>query len=218
MTMGRFQNLWNGQLYLYGVLVLLSIAGTLLVLHRTAEYGVGLNTSDAVNYLSAARSFANGNGYLMATGEVFQVWPPLFPTLLGAPTVVDIDPLTTGRYLNALAFGFTILLAGVWLSHNVEHKALVVIGTLSLFLAEPLVRISSLFRSEPVYIVFTLLLGMSMSRFLADQNRRSLGLAILWAALATMQRTIGMSLNANTVSLVAWITVKLAFTGGWAGA
>ena len=101
---------------------------------------------------------------------------------------------------------------------DLEHKALVVIGTLSLFLAEPLVRISSLFRSEPVYIVFTLLLGMSMSRFLADQNRRSLGLAILWAALATMQRTIGMSLNANTVSLVAWITVKLAFTGGWAGA
>jgi hypothetical protein len=196
MTIGRLQKLSNSQLYVYGVIILLSIAGILLVLHRTAKYGVGLDTSDAVNYLSAARSFADGDGYLMATGKVLQVWTPLFPTLLGAPSVVGIGPLATGRYLNALAFGFTILLAGVWLSHNVEHKALVALGTLSVVLAESLVGISSLLRTEPVYIVFTLLFCMSMSHFLVDQNRRSLGLAILWAALATIQRPIGVSLIA----------------------
>lgn len=205
MTIDRLQRLSNSQLFLYGLSILLSVAGILLVLHRTAEYGVGLNTSDAVNYLSAAHSFADGDGYLLVTGGPYVKWPPLFPTLLAVPTAVGVDPLTTGRYLNALAFGLSIFLTGKWLIENIEHRSLIVLGVLSVFLAEPLVRMASVLSTEPVYVLLTLLFCLSLSRFLYDQNPKSFGWAILWAALATLQRYIGMSLIAVGGLLILFV-------------
>jgi hypothetical protein len=192
------------------VLAALSLIGVAIVLLCTSSYGVG-TTPDSANYLSAARSLLAGKGYLHSDGTAYTQWTPLFPTLLAALGLLRIEPLLGGRILNALAFGCIILISGR-LFARCTTRVLALMGTLSVLISVPLLYVSVMLWSEPVFVVLTLLFVWTIADFLRSGRRSPLILASLFTALACLERYAGVAvILAGSILILAGMSGSSAW-------
>ena len=184
-------------------IVVLAGLGTAHILVRTATYGAVLN-SDSIVFMSTALNFLEGEGWRYFTGRPLTGWPPLFPLLLAALAWVGVDPLEAGRWINATAFGLTILAAGCWLRSNLRSRLLALAATATLAASLPLTHFASYHITEPLFVLFPLLALIQLASFL---NRRTVWPPLLWAAvftaLAALTRYPGVALIAAGV-LILW--------------
>lgn len=180
---------------LRAVLIVLGLGAVGLALLCTARYGPG-TTPDSASYLSAARSLLAGNGYLYCDDRFYAQWPPLFPTLLALFGLTGVGPLAAARLLNSAAFGATVLLSGRLFVRSTTSKTFAIMGTLSVALAAPLLTVSIMTWSEPVFIVLALSFVLCLARFLQGPSLRWLLSAAALGALACLQRYVGVVLIA----------------------
>ena len=185
------------------LIALIAGLGTAHILVRTATYGPSVHM-DAVVLLSTALNFLAGEGWRDFTGEPMTTWPPFIPLLLVASGWVGIDPLEAGRWVNATAFGLTILAAGCWLRSNVRSQWLVLATTATISASLPLSHWAAQFRTEPLFVLFALLALMQLASFL---NQRTAWPPLLWAAvftaLAAITRYPGVALIGTGVLFLA---------------
>ena len=160
------------------LIVLIAGLGTANILVRTATYGAEVTTG-SVAYLSTALNFLAGEGWRDFVDRPMATWPPLFPLLLVAFGWVGIEPLEAGRWINATAFGLTILAAGCWLRSNLQSRWLTLTATAIIAASRPLSDLASRFMTEPLFVLFTLLALMQLAAFL---NRRT-DAPLWWAAV-----------------------------------
>ena len=172
----------------------IAVLGAGHILVRTSTHGAAVEW-DSVAYLSAAESLAAGDGLRRpGFGVMFVQWPPLLPMLLALLVPFGLEPVDSARFVNALAFGLTIALAGFWLGRNLDSRLLALAGTVAVATAAPLNDIFSYAMSEPLFILFTLLALMGLESFLnrTDAAMRLLALAAGWTALAAVTRYVGV--------------------------
>jgi hypothetical protein len=188
---------------LRAAIVALSVGGVALSLVSTSKYGVGLS-ADGATYLSTARNLAAGHGYRWFDGSPYTGWPPLFPTLVASIGLVGIDPVTGARFLNAFAFGGTILASGVFFTRCLRSKVLVLIATSSILLSYPLLGISSMALTEAVFVLLIALFVLEISSFVDQGCLRALLTASALAGLCGLQRYTGVTLILAGTILVAF--------------
>ena len=184
------------------LIVVLAGLGTAHILVRTASYGPSVN-QDAVVFLSTALNFLAGEGWRDLTGNPMVTWPPLFPLLLVAGGWVGIDPLEAGRWINAAAFGLTILAAGCWLRSNVRSQWLVLAATATISASLPLSHWAAQFRTDPLFVLFALLALMQLASFLNQRTAAPLWWAAVFTALAAITRYPGVALIGTGVLFLA---------------
>ena len=175
------------------LIVFLAGLGTAHILVRTATYGPSVKP-DSVLYLSTALNFLAGEGWRDFTGGLTVQWPFLFPLLLAVGGWVGIEPLEVGRWVNAMAFGLTILVAGCWLRSHLRSCWLVLAATAILAASWPLNEFASHLLTEPLFVLFTLLALMQLAAFLQRGGRMSLWWAAVFTALAVLTRYPGVVL------------------------
>ena len=175
------------------LIVVLAGLGTAHILVRTATYGAAV-TVDSVVFLSTALNFLAGEGWRYFTGSPMVGWPPLFPLLLTASGWVGIDPVAASRWINATAFGLTILAAGGWLRSNLRSRWLVLAATAAIAASLPLSRWASHIKAEPLFVLFPLLASIQLAAFLHRGGRTPLLLAAVFTALAALTRWPGVAL------------------------
>ena len=175
------------------LIVVLAILGTAHILVRTATYGAAVST-DSTIFLSTALNFLAGEGWRDFTGWSPVLWPPLFPMLLVALGWVGIEPLAAGRWINAMAFGLTILVAGCWLRSHLRSRGLVLASTVAIAASLPLSEFASYLLTDSLFVLFTLLALMQLASFLNRGARTSLWWAAVCAALAALTRYPGVVL------------------------
>ena len=175
------------------LIVLLAGLGTANILVRTATYGAAVSP-DSVAYLSTALNFLAGEGWRDFTDRPMATWPPLFPLLLVAFGWVGIEPLEAGRWINATAFGLTILAAGYWLRSNLRSRWLVLAATAIIAASRPLSDLASRFMTEPLFVLLTLLALMQLAAFLNRRTDAPLWWAAVFTALAAITRYAGVVL------------------------
>ena len=112
----------------------------------------------------------------------------MFPLLLAAGGWVGIDPLAAGRWINATAFGLTILAAGAWLRSNLRSRWLVLAATATLLASCPLSHSASHFMTEPLFVLLTLLALIQLAAFLNRKTDAPLWWAAVCTALAALTR------------------------------
>ena len=183
--------------------------GTAHVLVRTATYGPTMTTASA-DFLSTALNSLAGEGWRDLTGDPMVAWPPLFPLLLTALGWVGIDPLAAGRWINAAAFGLTILVAGGWLRSHLRSRWLAVAATATIAVSLPLSHWASNFLTDSLFVLFTLIILMLLASFL---NRRTDAPLLWWAAgftaLAALLRYPGVVLiGAGVLLLLPFARLK----------
>ncbi len=147
-------------------------------------------------------NFLAGEGWRDSMGSPSVVWPPLFPLLLAAGGWVGIDPLEAGRWVNATAFGLTILVAGCWLHTNLRSRELVLIATATIAASLPLSELASSLMTDSLFALFTLLALIQLASFLHRGGRTPLLLGAVFTALAALTRYPGVALIGTGVLLL----------------
>jgi len=167
--------------------------GTAHILVRTATYGAAVGT-DSTIFLSAALNVLAGEGWRDFTGRPLATWPPLFPLLLVTLGWVGIEPLVAGRWVNATAFGLTILAAGGWLRSHLRSRWLMLAAILAILTCLPLSDLASAVMTDPLFVLFTLLALIWLAAFLRRGGRTPLLLSAVCTALAVLTRYPGVVL------------------------
>ena len=173
------------------LIAILAGLGTAHILVRTASYGVAVRETV---FLSTAINFLAGEGWRDEWGFPMVGWPPLFPLLLAVGGWVGSEPLAACRWVNASAFGLTILAAGCWLRSNLRSRSLVLTATATIAASLPLSEFASYFRAEPLFVVLTLLALVQLASFLQRGGRTPLLGAAVCTALTAVTRYPGIAL------------------------
>ena len=183
------------------LIVFIAGLGTAHILARTATYGAAV-TTDSVLFLSTATNFLAGEGWRHFMGSPLILWPPLFPLLLAAGGWVGIDPVATGRWINAASFGLTILAAGCWLRSHLRARWLVLVATAPIAASLSLSHWGSHFKAELLFVLLTLLALIQLASFLSRRTASPLWWAAVFTALAAITRYPGVVLIAAAVLLL----------------
>ena len=183
------------------VIVVLAGLSTAHILVRTANYGPAV-TSDSTTFLSTAMNFLAGEGLRDFADRPMVLWPPLFPLLLAAAGWVGIEPFAAGRWVNAAAFGLTILAAGGWLRSNVRSRGLALAATATLAASLPLSYEASRLMTDSLFALFTLLALIQWTAFLHQRTDAPLRWAAVFTALAALTRYPGVVLIGTGVLLL----------------
>lgn len=190
------------------VLILLALLGMALLGWSLGQFGAGLSP-DSVGYISVARGLATGHGLRLADGSLLVNQPPLYPLLLATGTVLfRVDPLAVAPMLNVLLFGVTVGLSGLLCVALIDATALALLGTAAIAVSVPLVNVTLMAWSEPLFIA---LLAAAMVLALRYRERPTTSRLLGWAlvvALASLTRYAGIALigaGVGTIVLVSGI-------------
>ena len=175
------------------LIALIAGLGTAHILVRTAPYGTAVSL-DSTMYLSTALNFLAGEGWRDFADRPMVQWPPLFPLLLVAGGWVGIEPLEAGRWINATAFGLTILAAGCWLRSHLQSRWLTLVATAVFVASLPLSYWASFLQTESLFILLTLLALIWFAAFLNRRTAAPLWWAAIFTALAALTRYPGVVL------------------------
>ncbi len=199
----------------HSTLLLVGIAGlgTAHILVRTATYGAAIG-EDSTYFLSTAMNFLAGEGWRDFRDLPLLHWPPLFPLLLAAFGWVGIEPLVAGRWINATAFGLTILAAGDYLRSNLRSRWLGLAATATIAASLPLSHCASSFFTEPLFVLLTLLALIQLASFLTERTVAPLWWAAIFTALTALTRYPGVALIGTGVLLLPLARWKQTFVFG----
>jgi hypothetical protein len=214
------------------LLIVLSLIAATIVLVSTRRYGAGLSP-DSVNYVAAARSLAAGKGLVMYDGSPFAILAPFYPALLGSISrVTGLDPLFFAHIVNAVFFAAIIFLSGLLLSEYLSFSpTLAFLGTIAVLVRQPLVQVSVMAWTEPLFILCTLIFLVSASLYVKSGSRASLVVMTLSAAAAPLVRYVGVvlipvgvlmilfrsqtPLKTRILRLLSFLVISLAPWGAW---
>ena len=175
------------------VLLIACIAGL-----GTANILVRIATSPSpihiAAFLQVGLNFLAGEGWREFSGEPMTIWPPLFSLLLAAFGWVGIEPLEAGRWVNAAAFGLTILAAGCWLRSHLRSQWLTLAATAIIAASLPLSHWASRLITDPLFVLFTVLALIQLAAFLHRKTAAPLWWAAVFTALAALTRYPGVVL------------------------
>lgn len=180
-------------------LLVLSVMGTASIILRELNYGVMLS-GDSPTYISAARSLLEGDGFATLYGNPYVTPAPLFPVVIASLGMVGMDVVTAAAYVNAIAFGLTVLTATVWLRNRIESHLLVLWIGCACILSVLMAESAAAAMTDTLFIFFVVLSLFALDRFLETRKWSTLVLAAVWTALACSTRYIGV-----TILLAAWV-------------
>lgn len=185
------------------LLAVISGVGSVLILLRTANYGINL-TDDADSYISAARSLVDGDGFTIWTGVPFADRSPLYSVILAVSSSPGLDVIKTAEYVNALTFGLTIFVVAMWLRSRIESRFLVVWAACTLALSISLAEFTARPGAESLFILFLCCSLFALDHFLTTQRRSFLILSAVCAAAALLTRYVGVTLIGSGLLLLLW--------------
>ena len=179
----------------------IALAAAMLVLARQTTYGAVIQY-DSVVYISVARNLLAGDGFATFLGYPFTSWPPLYPILLAATSLNLFSPHDVSGVLNAIFFGLTVFVAGVWLLRRLESRVLATFAVIAIAIAVPLTWIAYRALSEMSFILFITLTLIYAHKFMDDSKRSSLIWAAIFTAAACSTRYIGVTLVIGIVPML----------------
>ncbi len=190
---------------LTALIVAIAAGGAAWILVRT-WHGAGISP-DSAWYLSAAENLAAGNGLVNFKGERLHWFAPGYPISLAGFELVGIGAHEGGRWLNAVAFGATIGISGLWLKGVCRSPAIVLAGVLTVACSRSFHYSAVRIHSESLYLLLTVGSLILVSKFLKhpEQSRRAqelLSAAGLWM-LPAAGLLAGLSAAVRYVGAVA---------------
>ncbi len=179
-----------------GAVAIISIIGGILATYATANGPWGY--TDPVAYISTARSLATGLGlgYFEGNAAFSQstIQPPFYPIVLSIIGLFKINLVVGARWLNIFGFVASIFIAG-WIFQRFNRVPVLGILASALMCAFPymVVMFSSAY-SEPLFILFFLLGGLSLIGYLSDEKLPILLISGLLVGMVPLTRYAGIAM------------------------
>jgi 4-amino-4-deoxy-L-arabinose transferase-like glycosyltransferase len=193
-----------------GPIGLSALFAAALTLWATAPHGPGLD-SDSAQYLSAARSVASGQGWIAVDGAPYTLWPPLFPSLIGAFERLGATRESTVRGLHALA-AFVVVAGAGSLVLRVTRSALASILCAAALLVSPALFSNLVMAwSEPLFLALSIATLHVWLSYDEQPTRGRFAALCALSAAALLQRYLGVTLIASIAVLLALGTASESF-------
>jgi len=176
----------------YGALAAIALAGAVLI-WWTMSHGPGVSPDSAI-YLGIAQSVRSGSGFLM-DGMPVTHFPPGYPLLLAAATVVDRNLLDAARLVAALFFGINTFLVGMAAYVAAGRRFRVAVVAVLLFtVSGPVLNLHAMAWSEAPF--FCCVMGglLALATWLSTSDRRYLIGAATAFGIAIVFRYAGLPL------------------------
>jgi hypothetical protein len=186
------------------VYILLATYGILaisMVLKSTTRYGPGISP-DSLYYISTAENLAKGNGYYSYDGKPYTHWPPLFPSLIALLSLIGFKPLEGAGIINALSFSAVVFCSGIVFAKRIKSPLLIIIGSASVLLSATMLRVSAFAWTEPLFALLIILFMLNMTKFLKNSRLKYLLIAGVYAALAGLQRYVGIAIAMAGIAMI----------------
>lgn len=197
----------HSNIIVYILLAIYSISAVFLVFKSIARYGPGIS-SDALHYISTAENLAKGNGFYSYDGKPYTHWPPLFPSLIALLTLFGFKPLQGAGIINALSFSSTVFCSGIVFSKRIKSPLLIIIGSASVLISATMLRVSVYAWTEPLFSLLVILFVLNMTTFLKNSRFKYLLIAAVYAALACLQRYVGIAIVMAGPAMILLLTHK----------
>lgn len=173
---------------------LIALLGPILAYVATSTCGPGVS-GDSLRYLSVAQNIRAGLGLVDYSLQPLLAWPPLYPYVLAAGSLLAPDVFVFGWILNTLLFGLNIFLAGklaaTLLPGFAPAPMLVSLVVLS---SSSVLRLHTSIASDPLFLSLVLSFLLLSTRFLTTGHKPSLAWSLALAACAGLVKYPGLAL------------------------
>ncbi|HMH34904.1 MAG TPA: hypothetical protein VK543_17840 [Puia sp.] len=161
----------------------------------TRHSGIGVSP-DAVSYLSAARNFLAGKGFVQFDQLPLVDFPLGYPLFLSAISFLSgLDPLVFAPVMNGLLFALLLYVSGSMMNGFSTPSKWYKWTILSCFVLSPcILEVYPMLWSETVFLVLVIFYILSLTHYFQTHAVRSLWMAAAVAALACVTRYAGVSL------------------------
>lgn len=167
-----------------------------LILLVTMSQGVGTNPDSAV-YISTARSVLAGDGFTALSfwgrREPLTHYPPLYPIVLAAISLIGGEPLEDAKWLNIVIFPVNIILVGLVLWASTGSVLSSLAGSLLALSSPDLLEAHSMAWSEPLFILLWLAGFYALSSHLKSGSYLALISSAILIGLAAITRYVGVA-------------------------
>lgn len=196
----------NSRWLFTSLLTLFAVLGFCAVILAPQQLGAG---PDSFAYVSAARSFAAGEGLRSITWdgrtEVMTHFPPLYSLLL-AGFGLGQAPLLAAKWLNALAFAGSIFLIGLILRRLTGYVWIALAGAVTFLTSDMALHVHFNIWTEALFVFFMLAtvycLGLYAQASAHNTRRTFLLLTAVWVGLATLTRYVGVTIIGVTALVI----------------
>lgn len=165
---------WLFVLACSGLAIALVVAAT--------RHGPGISV-DSTFYLSAGRNLADGHGLVAFNGTSLTHFPPGFPVVVAMLVKLGVGAPDAARYANALAFGTIVVLSYVLLRRHVRSRVITAMSTGLIAISPSLLSISAMAWSEPLFVIVTVVLLLTLGNVLDGGHGNRLPLVLGSATL-----------------------------------
>lgn len=183
------------------IIIALGSTGGYLTLLSTSKHGAGFSP-DSIQYLGIARSLLAGQGYRLYDSRPNIYWPPLLPSVMALVSTTGLDPAASPRYINAVAFGVTIIISGCWLLRYTRSVVLAVAGSIGVLCSWPLLVVSRWVWSESLFALGALLFLYTITNFLNTPTLKNLFISSIIMGITWLDRYNGITLFLSGVIII----------------
>lgn len=185
-------------------IILISMIGAIVVLISASRYGLGLSP-DSIGYLSTAENITLGKGFRAYENSLFVVQPPMYPIILALPQfLLGINASQSATIVNIILFGLILYMSGLFFLQFLPPK-LALPGTISLLISTPLINVTSMAWSEPLFILCTVWNFLAWRQYMERKDWISIISLALSITFATLTRYIGIVLLLSTLLALLFI-------------
>jgi hypothetical protein len=154
--------------------------------------GVGVSP-DSTTYLEATENLLKGNGFSV-DGAPLTHYPPLYSILVAGIAILANELSQAARILCATLFALNSLLIALAIFITTERNIVaVILGVLTFVLSAPLLMLHSMAWSEPLFISFSLICVLLLSRYIVQPSLILFIASSTFLSLALMTRYIGIA-------------------------
>jgi len=175
-------------------LSVLALLGSVSIIFLTSLNGIGM-ANDSRSYLVLARYFLNGSGQDSFLLKFFVVhFPPFFPFILAwCSRLSGLDPAEACRWLQAVLFGFNILLVGVLLMRYTKSVLISTGAAIAFIISAPIFFYHLSAVSESMFTFFMLLWLVFLIDFIEVSSKSSFVLCVLALMASCLTRWVGVT-------------------------
>ena len=170
-----------------------------LIILLSTRWGAALG-DDSYSYIKPVRDALSGQSM-----EFHPSFPPFLPIILTGVGFLGIEPLEAIRYLNAILFGVTVLLAFLIVFELSGSFTFSLLASVAILISAGLIEVFASAMSEPLYMSLTLASIYTTARYTRDHRMAWLIAAAVSAGLALFTRYAGMAI---IVSIAAFLLLK----------
>jgi hypothetical protein len=186
----------NHSSWTFWVVILLIAAAGCLIQLKITQPGMGIS-GDSVHYLQGAQNLAAGNGYVRQIKAADPVaitgFPPVYPFFISLGLHFGAGAEASARYLNTLLLGLTLVLIGWLIFRETRSSLAAALGASFVLMSPPILEIYAWVMSEPLFMVFLLLLIFLWLRYIKKPTLlMALGLGLI-SGIAILTRLVGIA-------------------------